>query len=332
MIEMEKEYYGYIYRVTVKNSNSHLNGCTYIGQHKYNEIDNDYYGSSSRLKSEYFPYYGHEGIIMECIDWGESKEMLNELEKYYILKEQELMGELCLNIAEGGNGGNCVGNLNEEERNAWINKLRNYNNKKYENQNERDKISILTKEALNKPETRAKHLAAIKKFNEENKDKVTEVLNKARSMRWEDENQHEKMSERMHHKFEDQNERDKKSKLFKDMKWYNNGKINKRFKEKPEDKEWFEGRIENEDKIHYSLWNNGKIQALYFTQPGPEWVKGRLYYEIPKEWEWYNNGLFNIRYFECPEGFKKGKLGTRRLQNNYKKYKKEHPEFIKIGK
>ena len=323
---MGKEYYGYIYRVTVKNDKSHLNGCTYIGQHKClnNKIDADYYSSSSRLKSEYFPYYGCEGIVMECIDWGEDKETLNELEKYYILKEQELMGELCLNIAEGGNGGNCVGNLNEEERNAWINKLKNYNNKKYEDQNERNKISIATKEALNKPEIREKHLAAIKKFNEENKDKVIEVLNKARFIRWEDENQHEKMSERMRAKYEIQSERDKTSELFKGMKWYNNGKINKRFKEKPESSEWVEGRVENEHKIHYSLWNNGKIQALYFTQPGPEWVKGRLYYKIPDEWEWYNNGLFNVRYFECPEGFKKGKLGTRRLQNNYKKYKNEH--------
>lgn len=119
MTLMQGNYHGYVYRIIINNEESHLNGCTYIGRHRYNEegIDPKYFGSSYRLKREYFPYYNKEGLNIEIICESDSKEELILLEEKYIKLEKELQGDKCLNITDSGDGGDNISNLSDDRKN-----------------------------------------------------------------------------------------------------------------------------------------------------------------------------------------------------------------------
>ena len=90
----------YIYRITNK-----VNGKTYIGQHKYKELNDNYMGSGKRLWEAYRKY-GLENfekqILVSNISKGEHADLL---EKTFIASEREKVGiRNCYNIADGGNG------------------------------------------------------------------------------------------------------------------------------------------------------------------------------------------------------------------------------------
>lgn len=88
----------YIYKIT-----NLINGKTYIGQHKYKKLDDNYKGSGKLLWQAYRKY-GFENfkkeIILSDID---SKDLANDYEQFYILWNR-VLGKAEYNLAAGGNG------------------------------------------------------------------------------------------------------------------------------------------------------------------------------------------------------------------------------------
>lgn len=111
--------YGYIYKITYKDKRSHLFNHFYYGQHKYRKgeslLDPDgpyyYHGSSIIAYRTYWPYYTEH--TKEIICWADTAEELDNLERNII--KEHINDPLCINVAEGGNGGS-TGNPSEETR------------------------------------------------------------------------------------------------------------------------------------------------------------------------------------------------------------------------
>ena len=88
----------YIYRITNK-----INGKTYIGQHKYKKLDDDYMGSGVLLARAY-KKHGIENFAKEILYSNiQYKETADDVERFAIAKERAL-GKAEYNIADGGSG------------------------------------------------------------------------------------------------------------------------------------------------------------------------------------------------------------------------------------
>lgn len=99
----------YIYRTT-----NLVNGKTYIGMHKYKKLNDKYMGSGKLIKQA-FHKYGKDNFTKTVIHSSiETKEMADNLEKYWISYER-LCGKAEYNIAEGGQGG-CIVPISEETK------------------------------------------------------------------------------------------------------------------------------------------------------------------------------------------------------------------------
>ena len=97
----------YIYRITNK-----INGKTYIGQHKYNKL-NDKYMGSGKLIIKAKNKYGIENFKKEILEFDiPDVDLANDWEQMYILFERA-KGKAEYNIANGGNG---IGTVSEETR------------------------------------------------------------------------------------------------------------------------------------------------------------------------------------------------------------------------
>lgn len=90
--------YGYIYLTTNK-----INGKKYIGQHKSEVFDKDYYGSGLIIRRA-TKKYREENFVVEVIEWCNSREELNEREKYWIAKNDAVESSDFYNKAYGGDG------------------------------------------------------------------------------------------------------------------------------------------------------------------------------------------------------------------------------------
>ena len=92
----------YIYRIT-----NLVNGKTYIGQHKYKNLNDNYMGSGVHLKRAQ-KKYGIENFTKEILYKDiQYKDTANSVEIYAIAKERSI-GKAEYNIANGGNGpGTC---------------------------------------------------------------------------------------------------------------------------------------------------------------------------------------------------------------------------------
>ena len=102
--------YGYIYKTT-----NLINGKIYVGQHKSETFDLNYYGSGKYLYNALHKY-GKENFSVEILEWCETKEIINEREIYYIQKLNSRNRNIGYNIAYGGEGGDLVSCLPEEDR------------------------------------------------------------------------------------------------------------------------------------------------------------------------------------------------------------------------
>lgn len=89
-----------IYKIT-----NLVNGKTYIGQHKYKEL-NDYYMGSGKHLVRAQKKYGIENFKKEILIFNVAKkEHADLLEKTFIDSEREKVGkENCYNITDGGEG------------------------------------------------------------------------------------------------------------------------------------------------------------------------------------------------------------------------------------
>ena len=90
----------YIYKTT-----NLTNGKVYIGKSE-KDFNREYLGSGVLL-SKAIKKYGKENFKVELIEDCNTIEDLNNREKFWIT---ENMGKDCYNIAEGGTGGNTMGN------------------------------------------------------------------------------------------------------------------------------------------------------------------------------------------------------------------------------
>lgn len=129
-----------IYRIT-----NLINGKTYIGQHKYEILDDNYMGSGILLHRAY-DKYGIENFKKEIICKNiQYKETIDDMERFYIKKEHEQNSFGCYNIAEGGEGGNTYKGRTQEEMELTKKKmsesLKGKNKGKHHSEEARKKIS-----------------------------------------------------------------------------------------------------------------------------------------------------------------------------------------------
>ena len=97
----------YIYRITNK-----INGKTYIGQHKYKKLNDNYMGSGKILKLAK-KKYGIENFEKEILySRIQYRETADDMERFAIAKERAL-GKAEYNIDNGGSG---VGSHSEEAK------------------------------------------------------------------------------------------------------------------------------------------------------------------------------------------------------------------------
>lgn len=117
--------YGYIYMFINRTNNK-----KYIGQHIGEEIDENYFGSGLLLNKA-FKKYNENNFSFKVLGFFETKELLNYAEEFYIEKYGSLVNKWGYNIAKGGQGGDTLAGMTEEQYNHWYlnnkNAKRNYN-------------------------------------------------------------------------------------------------------------------------------------------------------------------------------------------------------------
>lgn len=113
--------YGYIYKTT-----NLINGKIYIGQHKSDSFDDSYYGSGKYFRRA-LQKYGRESFSVEILEWCESKDMADEREVYYIQMFESRNSNIGYNIAYGGEGGDLVTCLPENEYKRFSDMMSEFN-------------------------------------------------------------------------------------------------------------------------------------------------------------------------------------------------------------
>ena len=103
--------YGFIYITT-----NHINGKMYIGQKKYDKNNKwkSYLGSGIALKRA-IKKYGESNFSKDIIEECETKETLDEREKYWIDYYNAVESDDFYNIASGGDGGNTIVGYSDEQ-------------------------------------------------------------------------------------------------------------------------------------------------------------------------------------------------------------------------
>lgn len=90
-----------IYRIT-----NLINGKTYIGQHGYKDLNDNYMGSGTNIRRA-IAKYGIESFTKDIIVANiKDREVIDKLEIKYIAYERLSNGNGCYNIADGGAGSN----------------------------------------------------------------------------------------------------------------------------------------------------------------------------------------------------------------------------------
>lgn len=110
-----------IYRIT-----NLLDGRTYIGQHKYKNLNDNYMGSGKHLVASQ-KKYGIENFEKEILYSNiQYRETADDMERFAIAKERSL-GKAEYNIADGGNGNSieflsAIAKKQHQERpRKWVN-------------------------------------------------------------------------------------------------------------------------------------------------------------------------------------------------------------------
>ena len=187
---MEK-HYGFIYLTTDLKYNK-----KYIGQHKIRNqktLDPTYFGSGiviGRIIEKGEIYRLKRDILCFC----ESKEELNEKEKYYIKKFDAIKNKDYYNCAEGGDGGNTFAGKTIEEMEIIGNKISAKVNGEKNAMYGKNAEDYMTQEAV--IEKRKNQSIAQKK-------------------RFKDKKERDKISVAGKKRFEDQKERERQSKAIK---------------------------------------------------------------------------------------------------------------------
>lgn len=127
-----------IYRIT-----NLINGKTYIGQHKYKKLDDDYMGSGTLIKRA-IKKHGMESFKKEILEFNiPTVELANDWEQMYILFER-VKRKAEYNIANGGKGKGTVSEKTKQKISEIM--KGNTNSKgKYHSEETKKKISLANK-------------------------------------------------------------------------------------------------------------------------------------------------------------------------------------------
>lgn len=90
--------YHYVYKIECSTT-----GCYYIGVHSTNDLEDNYFGSGTRIK-ESIREHGRENHSKEIIKFCSSREEASKLEAE-LVNEKVLLDNKCLNLAVGGRNG-----------------------------------------------------------------------------------------------------------------------------------------------------------------------------------------------------------------------------------
>lgn len=167
----------YIYLITNK-----INGKKYIGKRSCNcDINKDKYMGSGKLINRAKSKYGIENFTKTIIEICDTEEIAYEREKFWIREYEANNNKGFYNISAGGNGGNILINLSQEEkdkiyskvRNTWknkdkdefIKKMTEINKNKWKNKSEEEMNEFRKKcrEIQNRDEVKKKNSDSVKK-------------------------------------------------------------------------------------------------------------------------------------------------------------------------
>ena len=169
-----------IYRIT-----NLVNGKTYIGQHKYKDLNDKYMGSGKLIKKA-IEKYGRENFTKTILYSNiQYKETANDVERFAIAKER-VIGKAEYNLADGGGGSSGVHHTEEARRKLSESKKGNsWNKGKPKSEEQKKKMSELRKGKSNTfwkgkhhtEETKKKMRESLKgrQFSEEHKKKLSEA-------------------------------------------------------------------------------------------------------------------------------------------------------------
>lgn len=147
---------GYIY-ITINKTNSKF----YIGKHKKDTYDKNYYGSGVLIKQA-LDKYGKENFINQIICTCDTEQDLNESEKKWIKYYKELFPNLCYNLAEGGEGGDTTKYKTPEEIEKFREKMTLINRQRCSTQEFKEKLSKAMKQRYSTQEAREEQRAKVK--------------------------------------------------------------------------------------------------------------------------------------------------------------------------
>lgn len=299
-------------------------GWYYVGVHCGDIVKDKYYGSGLAWKNV-VRKYGKEGVVRTIIGSFSSREEKQELEKKFIAFYRERYGERCVNISDGGDGGN----LGEEVCRKISNSLKGERNGMYGKQLREEtkrKISDALKGHPNYNPKGYRHTEKAKeligrahrgqKLTEEAKAKIREarrrqtnlVLTSAKGKHW------YKSPDGLNEQMVFENDvplgwrRGRIRQKNKGMVYWTDGR--KDILLSPSEIPpigFFKGR---HSKIPYTKERNRKIS---------EKLKGRKVSQRTKELLsrafrgrcWYNNGIISQQLFECPNGWVKGRISKK---------------------
>lgn len=102
--------YGYIYKTT-----NLINEKIYIGQHIGCVFDCNYFGSGVILRRSIIKY-GIENFKCELVEFCETKDIINDREKYWINYYRSFEPDIGYNVSPGGDGGNVLLYMSENDK------------------------------------------------------------------------------------------------------------------------------------------------------------------------------------------------------------------------
>ena len=299
-------------------------GWYYVGVHCGDIVKDKYYGSGIAWNN-IVRKYGKEKVVRTIIGSFQSREEKQEQERKFIALYREKYGNKCVNISDGGDGGN----LGEEvckkisksisgERNGMYGKKISDETKK--------KISLALKGHPNYTPKGYRHTEEAKvriglahkglRLTEETKDKIREAR---------------------------RNQTNLVLTGAKGKHWYisPDGLSEQLVFEKDVPLGWKRGRIHHNNKGMIYYTDGEKDILLHITDEPPigfskgrhfiphytaernrkisEKLKGRKTSQHTKELlsrafrgrHWYNNGVLSRQLFECPKGWVKGKISNK---------------------
>ena len=120
--------YYFTYEIKVDNPDSKFHNHYYYGKHITSNINDNYFGSSKMLLN-YQKKYNNKGLIKTILNYYDNEEELNIAEFELIKQKKKELGNLCLNLNDGGKGSFSYinNNLTDEQKhqNAMIGGLAN---------------------------------------------------------------------------------------------------------------------------------------------------------------------------------------------------------------